>query len=263
MNERARLKDDYRVVIDSNEENKGVGFLKEWADCAKSMTSTKGHVRQHCLTTDTGNALHHTCCALLDVSKFLLSTNTSVRHDFVLLGFFQQDDLEAHFGHFRIAAGCNFYITVQDVFSTHSIDKAKILVKYCDDIKKAPVSHDCEYCKAPLSDEEVYLIDEIPNMMESISKDEKLSLFYIAGYVASKSEEMCGEANDWHVEIKSFLETLNRGGLKYPKKALFILCLAAYLFFIHTQRLCRNRFVSSWRVFLEYIILTLCSLKIP
>ncbi|GFN77400.1 developmentally-regulated GTP-binding protein 2 [Plakobranchus ocellatus] len=54
MNERARLKDDYRVAIDSNEENKGVGVLKEWADCAKSMTSAKGHVRKHCLTTDTG-----------------------------------------------------------------------------------------------------------------------------------------------------------------------------------------------------------------
>ncbi|GFO29158.1 hypothetical protein PoB_005566300 [Plakobranchus ocellatus] len=47
------------------------------------------------------------------------------------------------------------------------------MLKYCDDIERAPVSHDCEKCKAPLSDEEVYLIDEIPNMMETISKDEK------------------------------------------------------------------------------------------
>ncbi|GFO15931.1 RNA-directed DNA polymerase from mobile element jockeylike [hydra vulgaris] [Plakobranchus ocellatus] len=125
MNERAGLKDDYRVAIDSNEENKGVGVLKEWADCTKSMTSAKGHVR-HCLTTDTGSALYHTCCALLDVSKVLLSTNINVRYDFVLLGFFQQDDLETHFGHFRMAAGCDFYITVQDVFSTHSIDVAKL-----------------------------------------------------------------------------------------------------------------------------------------
>ncbi|GFO25576.1 developmentally-regulated GTP-binding protein 2 [Plakobranchus ocellatus] len=118
MNERARLKDEYRVAIDSNEENKGVGVLKEWADYAKSMTSTKGHGRKHCLTTDTRSALHHTCCTLLNASKFLLSTNTSVRHDFVPLGFFQQDDLEAHFSHFRMAAGCNFYITVQPIRST-------------------------------------------------------------------------------------------------------------------------------------------------
>ena len=70
------------------------------------------------------------------------------KHDFVRLGFFQQDDLEKHFGHFRRSAGCNYFITAKEVYATHSLDRAKKMLKVCEDedISGVPSNHVCEIC---------------------------------------------------------------------------------------------------------------------
>ncbi|GFS25477.1 group XV phospholipase A2, partial [Elysia marginata] len=57
------------------------------------------------LTKDTANALHWTCKCLIELANFLLTTDSALRHQYVALGFFQQNDIEHHFAHFRMAAG--------------------------------------------------------------------------------------------------------------------------------------------------------------
>ena len=54
------------------------------------------------------------------------------RHKNIALVFFQLDDIEKHFAHFRISAGCNFYITAQDVAHAHAIDTARLLSECVD-----------------------------------------------------------------------------------------------------------------------------------
>ncbi|GFO18269.1 hypothetical protein PoB_004477400 [Plakobranchus ocellatus] len=58
----------------------------------------------------------------------LLQSPTTDHHDSICLGFFQQDDLEQKLGYFRMSASCNFYLTVQDVFNAHYVDKTKLLL---------------------------------------------------------------------------------------------------------------------------------------
>ena len=241
-----RMNDSDRIPIDNSPAGaRGLKLLRDWAKLATWMTHC-GKYRVQKLTRDTGKALHWTCLCLADFSEFLLTTNTSVRHDYVLLGFFQQDDLESHFGHFRMASGWNFYITVEDVMATHSLDKAKLMLKYCESIPDGHASHQCDLCDNDLCEEEILILDDLPSDIEKLSQDERLNLFYIAGYAAFRNPEFRGNPSDDDFGADSaFLDETNRGGLSYPSKALFEIVMLGYIFFLNTPvKLCRSRFVT-------------------
>lgn len=245
-----RLRDPDRKAIDNTADGEAARqLLLEWALKAQMMRASK--VRMKCLTQDTADALVWTCRCLADISKFLLETSTSIRHTYVCLGFFQQDDLERHFGHFRMSAGANFYLTVQDVYNTHHIDRTKFMLKYTEDdsVDYKHSHHACELCEKNLTQSEVQLLDDLPDEIESVSRDEKSSIYYIAGFIAGKHQEFCATA-EVNTEYKEFVDTLNRGGLHYPSISLFKLLLLAYVFFTKTpERLCRNRFVKILQTF--------------
>jgi len=123
----ARLRDPFRQVIDNSPAGQDAKqFLLQWAERARQMAPKK--VREQSLTKDTSAALAWTLKCLVDLSTFLLETNMACKHEYVPLGFFQQDDLERHFGHFRMSAGCNFYLTVEDVYSAHNIDRCQFML---------------------------------------------------------------------------------------------------------------------------------------
>ena len=246
-----RRNDPDRLVIDKSPDGeRALKLLRDWAKLADFMTQNETHRIQK-LTRDTGKALRWTCLCLADLSEYLLNTDTNVKHDYVCLGFFQQDDLEAHFGHFRMASGWNYHITVNDVMTTHSQDKARQMLKLCgqdEEIPRSYVAHSCELCVKDLVEEEVLLLDEMPQYLAEVSADDKLNVFYIAGYVASKNKQLAGSHSDENYEDgfpSDFLETLDRGKLTYPSRPLYDLSLLAFVFFVNTpEKLCRSRFIS-------------------
>ena len=229
-----RRNDPDRLVIDNGPGGeKALKLLRDWAKLADFMTH-RGKHRINQLTRDTGGALRWTCLCLADLAEYLLSTNISARHEYVCLGFFQQDDLEAHFGHFRMASGWNFFVTVNDIQTTHAQDKAKMMLKLCGDeeVPRGNVPHACDLCKLDLQETECLLLDDMPDHIEHISVDDKINVFYIAGYVASKNSSLSGHPSDEEFEdVRAFLEKIDRGGLTYPSRALFELALLAFVFF--------------------------------
>ena len=218
--------------------------LKKWA-ARSHLPLPKTVQRQKSLTKDTASALSWTCNCLLDLADHLLSTNQPYRHQWVSCGFFQQDDLESHFGHFRMAAGCNFFITTKDVFATHTIDRAKsMLASFSnDEISSIPSSHQCALCSKKLTEEEMLLLDEMPSMTHT--HDDKLALFYVAGYIASKDQRLSASKDSLVDGDSEFIDELNRGGLSYPSTELYKLTSLAALFFFKTpEKLCRVRFIN-------------------
>lgn len=143
----------------------------------------------------------------------MLSTQTSLRHEWVTLGFFQQDDLERHFAHFRISAGCNFFISVEDATHTHNIDRTRLLLSCETEIDYSKSNHVCDLCNKELTDAEINLVDNLTQDVNSVSLDEKMSLLYIGGYVASKHPSLAGEASELDSGVANFIDTINRGGL--------------------------------------------------
>jgi len=227
----SRFNDPDRAVVDSvDEESGGFALLLNWAE-SKFLLKPEGTTRVRTLTKDTAAALTWSCSALADICKFLLLAEAPYRHNYVCLGFFQQDDLERHFGHFRMAAGGNFFMTTQEVFATHNIDKARFMLQWCENFDITDSHHLCELCQKPLTDTEHLLIDDMTHCRHTINHDEKLTLFYIGGYIAFKHHELRGEASDYRDEVSSYLEALNRSELRYPCVTFFDFILSAYIFF--------------------------------
>ena len=88
----------------------------------------------------------------------------------------------------------------------------------CDNVKE---SHRCDLCMIPLTEAEIVLMDDIVSGVDKIHPDEKLSLFYTAGYIASKHKEVCGNDDGSFDDVKDLLSTLDRGKLYYPTAHFF------------------------------------------
>ena len=85
-----------------------------------------------------------------------------------------------------MAAGCNYYITAEDVAHTHALDRAKLMLEHEPDIDYSMSKHQCELCDKPLADNELELIDNVGEKANEVTSDDKMSIFYIAGYVAAR-----------------------------------------------------------------------------
>ncbi|RUS89545.1 hypothetical protein EGW08_002663 [Elysia chlorotica] len=181
-----------------------------------------------------------------DVCNFLLTTTSPVKHQYVCLGFFQQDDLEQHFGYFRMSAGCNYYITVEEVFNAHAMDQARLMLKTNPDVDiYSNNKHACDLCEKSLTDSELIILDDMAEGQLNVSLDEKQSVFYIAGYIAFRNPGLIGTPSETESNVQSFLAELNRGSLAYPSNQLYTLSLLTYSFFKSTsERFCRNRLMS-------------------
>lgn len=164
VTEHKRRRDDARIPIDiSSRGDKALDCLNLLANLA-SLMRKRGKHRVRKLTMETSDALKVTLRGLAALSKYLLETTTAVRHEFVLLGFFQQDDLEHHFGHFRRSAGCNYYISVREVMSTHHIDRAKFMLAQGDTfdmLEPYDAIHKCDQCEEPISESDLLLLDDL------------------------------------------------------------------------------------------------------
>ena len=131
------------------------------------------------------------------MAKYLMSPESGpIRHEYVLLGFFQQDDLEHHFGHFRRSAGCNYYIRVREVVITHNIDWARLMLSnQLINLDQDRQDRKCDHCTEAILNDDVLLLDTISETEDSCqfldsSIDELNVIVYAAGYVAHKHKEL-------------------------------------------------------------------------
>ncbi|GFO39904.1 group XV phospholipase a2 [Plakobranchus ocellatus] len=144
-----------------------------------------------------------------------------------------------------MCASCNFCLSVEDVLNTHAIDRTQFMLQQThDDLDYKQSLHSCSLCHKKLTEAELILLDDLSQEAFNTSPDEKLSLYYIAGYISSKHREMASN-EPANIPESMYVQTLNRGGLQFPCTDLFNLSLLAYVFFIKTpERLCRNRFIK-------------------
>ena len=257
-----RFRDPDRAVIDSCDPmSRGVLVLQMWIDLAESMAPSNRLHRVRALTLETSAALAWTCKCLISITRYLLTTAAPWQHDYVPIGFFQQDDIERHFGHFRMSAGCNFFITVKDVINVHNLDRAKNLLKLSPDLSKTNDRHSCPECVRPLSDSERLILDDIidSRAIDVMSSDDKMAMVYIGGYVAHKHPDVSGRLEDLPQDTIAYLSDRDRGGLHCPSEPFLNFMFLAFLFFnkVNTP-MCRNRLAAVLERFPAIFHLELC-----
>ena len=86
----------YEIPLTTDKSSKSRKFLEyfiQWLEDWVASSNNSGK-----LTKETYSALHHTTNALLEITEYCLSELSA---NYVLLGKFQTDSLEARFGQYR------------------------------------------------------------------------------------------------------------------------------------------------------------------
>ena len=122
------------------------------------------------------------------------------------------------FGKLRQASGGTYFINIEQVVQKVAIYKAKLCLDLLVNFDKHSLSSDhscrkCSYFAIRVTPADVF--QSLPELEQSLSKEVKMALVYIAGYVTRKSSttddtDICVE------EYGAYFKELNRGGLTFP-----------------------------------------------
>ena len=181
--------------------------------------STSGGKRIKSLTKDTATCVSHTCYGLVELSEHLLQLEA---FSYVKLGNFSTDSLEKEFSKLRQGSGGTYFTTVQLILEKVNISKAKLMLKLSEtaaaELRQMETGHCCEKCCFVLNEKMCDIMDCLPDMQASISKDSMMGLVYIAEYATAKDKSDCDteDSHFYYDKYGSFTEYLNRGGLHVP-----------------------------------------------
>ena len=211
------------------------------------------------LTRQTFQAAKQTSCALPLAANYLLNEKI---FSYVLLGFFQSDPIEKHFGWYRQLCGANYYVSVRQILEAEKTIRLRSLIKFSkysfDEIKEGMAVGPDEPKDDEVSSEFVDFLDSASFSVPSISLTDigdTNILFYISGYVArslrrmtkcqSCTEMIVADHNSPSIHFEdedfltdnniirkeTFLEQINRGGLAKPTDLMYIAVVHTWNFY--------------------------------
>ena len=215
--EDVHTKDETRAVLSSPDDER-LNFLLSLADLVEKMSCEMQGVRVEQLTKDTFRDL------LTPVDVWLTSQNTFCKALllmyvlYVCLGHFSSDLVEKMFDKLRQGLEGICFIKVQKVLQKVAIHKTKLCLDLSVSFDEQSLSsdHSCEKCSYFVNREvPVDVFHNLPELKQSLTKEVKMALVYIAGYVAKKTPT----EDDMHVYVDkygAYLKELNRGVLTFP-----------------------------------------------
>lgn len=204
-----------------------VEWLDKWHDRNKIT-------RERFLSADTYFVLKYTLNSIVLLIKYLLK---SPQMDFVVIGKFMTDNLEARFGQYKQLSGANSLIPVEEVLQSERKLRVSSLLWF-DSFCKGEIPRKeflTEFSSETKTGLDENFVKDFPYVKLDNSSDSVNVLVYVAGYVAknismSKTDclECCNALGDKdkplellvETDLLSYLDSLNRGGLIYPSPTL-------------------------------------------
>ncbi|GBN92749.1 hypothetical protein AVEN_151795-1 [Araneus ventricosus] len=207
------------------------------------------------LTKETQFALQFTTKSLIDIANHIFKEHTP---EYILLGKFQTDSLEARFGQYRQMSGGNYNVSCLQIFESekkikivnwknfHSEKKGEFHIKSLEIFEAT--SEEFEV------DEEFYEVFDTTTDVE-ISPEEMPAFIYISGYVAKKVSQKlnCDLCTSQFITTKGleyeidtackYVSLLDRGGLKWPTKYTLEILVESYQIF---NKLIRKEFEKEF-----------------
>ena len=104
--------------------------------------------------------------------------------------------------------------------------------------------HGCSKCGYLLDESACEIFDTLPDLEMSLSKDVKMSLFYIAGYVTRKDgplsdEDLLNDTGFYYREYGDFVKKLDRGSLNIPLDNTVQWVFFCFIMFNHRRKINR------------------------
>ena len=214
-----------------------------------------------CLTHQTLRAFVATCIGLVNLSKYALG---KLGMNYVLLGKVQTDNLEKRFSEYRQLCGGNYNVTVQSVLEAEKkLRLSSLLSLSSSTFGTASIS--IKDILASIKDYSSFeVMDSIPEYFMSICDEvlvssfacDEQSLVYLAGCGVHKCQvsiicPVCVAIvkmdkdmllSDNIILDLSYIQSLDRGGLKYPT---YLSVMYAYRVYCVVQLLLSQRYMNA------------------
>ena len=227
-----RLNDEDRLPV-SGINYPRLSFLTEIGDCFKSMES-KYTDRVRSLTDDTRTVLHLTLHGLVNMAKMFLIAK---KFKYDLFGKFQSDPIEGEFGVYRQVSGGNYHICYENILSSLTLRRIKLFDKLKMPYSNKHFKGKC--CDADLNEREI--------------EHELSTLYYISGYIASKSTiGLDAPQTAKHLKASEFTRNVSRGLLKHPTDDLLELGMSLYMYYKEVDgNSCSTRLLKTFHQIYE------------
>lgn len=153
----------------------------------------------------------------------------------MLPGFFQSDRLEGEFGIYRQLSGGNYFISLEQVYSSLRLQRLKLFHLLKIEDHKAHVKSSC--CVEELQETELQIVDNAISECLKFSKQELATLCFICGYITKKIPglECLNSADIIQDNSSEFIPLVSRGKLKLPSEDLFQFSIFLYNLFQKSQ----------------------------
>ena len=151
-----------------------------------NMAGSQGNPKKQ-LFQSTVTVIHHICNGIVSLCRHLLA----ISHKYVLLGQFSTDTSEKEFGKLRQGLGGTYFINVQQCIEKQHIKQTSLLFNQVVNIDEFDVNpgHQCTSCDYQLCEEGSEIFDNPENSEPSLSKEIKMALVYIAGYITRNDNQ--------------------------------------------------------------------------
>lgn len=238
-------RDIYQEPLTLSETDERYIFLNKfliWLENWKNLKYTTG-----ILTRETYGALKHTTQGVLELLSYCVK---ELGFSYLLTGKIQTDALERRFGKFRQLAGSQYLISMRQVFETES----KLRLQSIGPLK----IKSSKYGELSVDVENNEIVDlgeasqeyDIPIFAQNITiSDDDIStisdilpvISYVAGYCAfatikklrncafCKLNLIMETGDESYPNCNSFIEKMDRGGLRYPHPKVLDIIIHTYL----------------------------------
>lgn len=199
------------------------------------------------LTKDTQFSITHTTKTLILLTKYMLE---DLHFEYVLLGKFQTDDLEARFGQYRQMSGATYHVTLTQILESEKKLKLLSLIKLNSSISGSfslidflnTAETQSNQTSANSSDVDKFDNNFFFNNPE-VSENDLMILIYITGYITYKVKQNCRNCfrimsteRQFQLEcsptVNSYIKLLDRGGLCYAKEYFNQIVISTYCLFL-------------------------------
>jgi hypothetical protein len=236
-----RLRNSFMQPLTVSSHDENLKFLLkflDWLDVWKNASCTDG-----VLTKETHLAITHTTHALTEMAKYCIN---ELKMNYFLCGKVQTDTLEERFGKYRYLAGCQYNVSIRQIFECETklrLQNSLHLTVHSNTYGKIDVGNfNFEQNWGELKSTSFENSFDISVTGKDIEAEKSLIpiLTFLAGYcihsvhkhlkcsacfdqLSVDKELVCNE------DTYKLINGLDRGGLKYPKEEIILVVLFCYI----------------------------------
>ena len=169
-------------------------------------------------------------------------------HKYVLPGKIQSDRVEGEFDIYRQNSVGNYFISVDQVISSLSLERIKLFNKF-DIAREENRRRNCCAMDKSMSANDLFILDECSEDTSILTCIEKSTLHYLSGYITKKQRMPSSVESADAIPESEFIQLVSRGKLSHAPGDLYDLSQYFFCYFkAEKQKCCNSVFLHALKL---------------